>query len=149
MSKKRVDISVATHEDKRLAFEKMADEAGGFYGTTTAVTTAFLGGALYFCDKFLANGPKWSFVPLAIGAVLLTVALVILCLVRWNNVNSLQAYLESLKPDGDTAKARMLGLEQWNRCLTSIALVLLGVGLLSLVVFCLACTWTHLHGAAS
>lgn len=147
MSKEHPEIAVATPEDKRLAFEKMADEAGGFYVMTTSITTAFLGGALYFCDRFLANGPKWAIVPLSIGAVFLAAALVMLCWVRWNNVNSLQAYLESLTPKGDAAEARMLDLERRNRTLTTRSLFVLAVGLAALIVFCIACAWTISQGA--
>ena len=143
------DPSVATAEDKRLAFAKMADEASGFYAMATTITTAFLGGALYFCDKFLATGPKWSIIPLSLGAVLLAAALVMLCWVRWNNVNSLQKYLESLQPDGEWVKHQMLALESRNRCLTTTALVILGAGLAAIIVFCIACAWTISQGAAS
>lgn len=149
MNKKRVDISVATHEDKRLAFEKMADEAGGFYAMVTTITTAFLGGALYFCDKFLVTGPRWSIIPLSAGALLLAAALVMLCWVRWNNVNSLQKYLESLRPDGECAAQQMLALESRNRYLTSAALVVLATGLASIVLFCIACVWSISQGPSS
>lgn len=143
------DLTVATPEDKRLAFSKMADEAGGFYTMATTITTAFLGGALYFCDKFLATGPKWSIFPLTAGALLLAAALVMLCWVRWNNVNSLQKYLESLQPGGDCAKHQMLALESRNRYLTSAALVVMGGGLAAIIVFCIACAWTLSQGASS
>ena len=149
MKNNTADPSVATAEDKRLAFAKMADEAGGFYTMATTITTAFLGGALYFCDKFLATGPKWSIVPLAAGAFLLAAALVMLCWVRWNNVNSLQKYLESLQPDGAGARHQLLALEGRNRILTTTALVVLATGLAAIVLFCIACTWTISQGASS
>lgn len=149
MKKEAADPSVATAEDKRLAFAKMADEASGFYTMATTITTAFLGGALYFCDKLLVTGPKWSIIPLSFGAVLLAAALVMLCWVRWNNVNSLQKYLESLQPGGECAKHKMLALESRNRFLTTTALVLLATGLAAIVLFCIACVWNLSQGPSS
>ncbi len=149
MKQKAIDPSIATSEDKRLAFAKMADEAGGFYTMATTITTAFLGGALYFCDKFLATGPRWSIIPLSAGALLLATALVMLCWVRWNNVNSLQKYLESLRPDGKCAEHQMLTLESRNRLVTSTALVVLAAGLAAIVLFCIACAWNLSQGSSS
>ena len=149
MKNKTADPSVATAEDKRLAFAKMADEAGGFYTMATTITTAFLGGALYFCDKFLATGPKWSIVPLSAGALLLAAALVMLCWVRWNNVNCLQMYLESLQPDGACERRQLLALEGRNRILTTTALVVLATGLAAIVLFCIACVWNLSQGPSS
>lgn len=142
------DLSIATPEDKRLAFEKMADEAGGFYVMTTTITTAFLGGALYFCDKFGAIGPRWSILPLSLGGLLLTIALILLCWIRWNNIQSLQLYLESLQPNGGCAKRRMLRSEAFGRVMTSVALWALAAGLLCLLLFCVACAWTNTNGTS-
>jgi hypothetical protein len=143
------ETTSATPDDKRLAFEKMADEAGGFYTMTTTVTTAFLGGTLYFCDRFLATGPKWAILPLAMGALLLAASLVMLCWIRWNNVECLRMYLESLKPDGDAILGPMHKAESQNRFLTTSALTLFAVGLLALMIFAIACAWTTSQGAST
>jgi hypothetical protein len=118
-----------------VAFESMTREANGFYTLTSTICSAFLGGALVFSEKFLQDSPLWTKLFLMFGLVALTACLILLCWVRWCNVELLRKYLSVLRHDEGVEFGIVKQGATRSRHMTNTALLLLAAGLSCLAAF--------------
>jgi len=113
----------------KTIYECLANEAKGFYSSITTVTTAFLGGSLFFL-RDITPGPQPPIVLaiLFIGWFLLLLTLGLLVYIRRLNLTSMQNALENKWADAREVDKR------GNRC-TFFMLIAFFLGLLCLTVF--------------
>ena len=124
-----------------LVFESMTREANGFYTLTSTICSAFLWGALVFSEKFLQDSPLWTKLFLMLGLVALTACLILLCWVRWCNVELQRQYLSVLRHDESVEFGMVKQGATRGRRMTNTALLLLAAGLSCLATFAIVRIW--------
>ena len=103
-------------------FASVATEAGALYKQLVTIATIFLGGTLVFMHKIAPQPTVLSIVFLGVGWLALLLCVVLVVLVRADNIRSGRMVLESRFHDAKAIDSR-------NRRQTTAATVLLAVGL--------------------
>ncbi len=121
----------------------MAKEADGFYALVSAICSAFLGGAVIFSERFLANSPVLSRAALVTGIAGLTLCLTLLCWVRWGNVESFRMYAEALRDQDTKLYDRVRARGAVERRKTRVALWSFSAGMVALALFAAERIFSH------
>ncbi len=118
---------------RELLANELVAEARGFYTQLTTVASAFLGGSIFFRDKFPnAAGCDWL---LGVAWTCFALSLALIVFVRLNNVTGAERAIESIDgrpPHKTLTTSRISAL---GRGCTYAAVALLAFGVLALVAF--------------
>ena len=118
-----------TPEDKKILLGHVITEAGGLYKQLITLGTLFLGGSLFVVEKLRPLQPRWAICIMAISGLLLGLGMILVLLIRWNNIESMRFLAEA-------EKKKSTSLDKHNRFLTvfSIWLTMLAILLISFTI---------------
>lgn len=112
---------------REVLFNSIVKEAGDFYNLILGISSAFLGGSLFFIEKIAPNPQGYSLVLLYAGYVLLILTIALSAYVRWKNLESGKKALES-KYD----EANAIDCQKEKCCKFMLWFFVLGITLVSL-----------------
>ncbi len=83
-------------ELRQMVFQSMHREAEGLYRQLLTIASSFLGGSLIFLTQMDIGVTRRALWLLFLSWVLFALSITLLLLVRWNNVEQMQQFLEAL-----------------------------------------------------
>jgi len=118
-------------EAKRPVFASLSPEASDFCKQIMTVSTSFLGGTLLFIDKVVTAPMPWTKWLLLFGYIMFIGAILLVCVVRFSNVLTLEALNSNRPRDFEFAKKRNKEVIQAMR----ISACFLIFGVMAIVTF--------------
>jgi hypothetical protein len=115
---------------KSAILQSVTAEANGFYGVIVTVASTFLGGSLFFVEKFALADTGWTVLIMGFGWIALVASIGCVARVRYMNLRSARMALQDRYDEASIIDAHTDTLSNWSQrllILGMLALVLTGV----------------------